>query len=135
MGTHPIFESDFDCLTDTLQMLRSIVRRLNRSSHKLQQTSTWVSKNTDAFNGELILEKVHGTGLHFNSSKGFGTVKNNEVLEDGSDILYCLSSEIINFNPKKQTSEHIKTSFQEGERLEYDIVLHEKNYFAVNVTA
>merc|ERR1712025_295314 len=39
MGTHPIFESDFDCLTDIFKMPRSNVRYAARISHALRMVS------------------------------------------------------------------------------------------------
>merc|ERR1712241_741067 len=48
MGTHPIFESDFDCLT-----VRKKVKMFRRSSLALQSRRTW---------------KHHGRALEWNSA-------------------------------------------------------------------
>merc|ERR1712037_865300 len=39
MGTHPIFESDFDCLTDFVKKMSRNVRKISAQSESLQRSN------------------------------------------------------------------------------------------------
>merc|ERR1712131_216610 len=101
MGTHPIFESDFDCLTDRIKMnpaklaaLQSSVRIGGKGTARRKKKIVHKASNTDDKKLQSQLKK-----LQINPIPGIEEV--NMFKEDGS---------VLHFNnPKVQASPQVNT--------------------------
>jgi len=61
MGTHPIFESDFDCLTDFLKMAAALPRRILKETQKLHADPVpGIEAHPDEKNARYFHIKVFG---------------------------------------------------------------------------
>merc|ERR1711990_1268870 len=122
MGTHPIFESDFDCLTDIIKMINRIVNRkltvsLFRQSIPLTSNpgpiqTLIATKLTSEFDPSVLVIKNesakhgfrHGPESHFNvlivsdSFDGAKPVKRqrmiNSILKEEMKSMHALSCSI-----------------------------------------
>merc|ERR1711937_724826 len=59
MGTHPIFESDFDCLTELRKMFRLSKGNQSRKNHKIINQTTKVSDTDTKLSTPAIQAQQH----------------------------------------------------------------------------
>merc|ERR1712047_78919 len=66
MGTHPIFESDFDCLTDLLECLKLSTkppkkRKISRPSQEMMNFSSSILFSSKQLSAPVTLSKARAT--------------------------------------------------------------------------
>merc|ERR1711990_852927 len=115
MGTHPIFESDFDCLTDSNMSRNAKQARYDQNSGQaheplyganLSKLGTPFGKELTIFNFEKIFEDGDGA-IQAKYNKAFGEYKMPMGVEIMSDeILICNMNngtvEFVDFNGEEQ---------------------------------
>jgi len=91
MGTHPIFESDFDCLTGMNRLL--ILTRSVSIKTRQDSCRTVRPKNVD----KEMLPKAKGTIEFFHRAKAFGVIAG----DDGESYYFYPHSFAERYKPKR----------------------------------
>jgi len=92
MGTHPIFESDFDCLTDKMNSLlcRTVLSQNTKSSMMIKRANSFLVRSTKLQNGPLFYQKrtiLSGTGLNRKETVNF----EEQQLRNKTALYYMMS--------------------------------------------
>merc|ERR1712062_577208 len=97
MGTHPIFESDFDCLTDIFRMLAS--RLCSARPLLASRTSSLRLATKPMSNTRLLRPKLFQPVRHYGGgSVGISKFIIIYVFTGGIALFFALSSQVIGTN-------------------------------------
>merc|ERR1712168_1125139 len=145
MGTHPIFESDFDCLTernmsdisntngagdaenvakDKLE-IKKLVQQLDEIN--VSNGATDIERNTEKQRPTVVTRGIEGRIKWFNIPRGYGFI---ERLDEQPDV-FVHQSAVVRPGRKPRFSLYLKG----GEQVEFDVVQGLKGLEAAAVTA
>jgi len=106
MGTHPIFESDFDCLTDVFKKMR--VLAWQNSEHGMMYQvkegprTSWV-KGSDVGDKKYFVQYWRN---YF--AKGENTIQNVEIEKSGFILIKCEDESEIRMKKDEMSKEHVQ---------------------------
>merc|ERR1711997_1223747 len=120
MGTHPIFESDFDCLTDLLNMIKlDRKRRKPKKEEEEEEERTSVDFCSDIAVGRLEAPKEVQGGLHLRRKSGPEDEKGEEeAVRKGPampppEVLAQLQEATLDIQPEADEAEAKETEIPE----------------------
>merc|ERR1712168_336673 len=136
MGTHPIFESDFDCLTELRKMFRLSKGNQSRKNHKIINQTTKVSDTDTKLSTPAIQAQQHQLEKQIEDTKTcVEEVQKMTINSEENEITKQIITEAINQNVEKVPHDPMVTAMSDmenyirkmGEYMNYMKELEEKN--------